>query len=127
MIRVQGKVTRLNINGDVSMSTINNGIGDTTLIGRVGVVCRDCSGGGGGSVDKYVKNITVNDWYIQNGYYQLDVNHNLDSSHPLIDIVDSNDKIFVHETEILDNNNLVFKVPLDPDCRFEGEAILIKV
>ena len=122
--RLFGKVTRLNLNGDVSTQTINNGVGDTTLIGRVGV---SCCNNGGGSVEKYVAVINLSDWYLQNNYYMLDINHNLDSNNPLLNIRSGNDLIQVHETAIIDNNNMQFRVPVSPDCRFTGEAVLVKV
>lgn len=84
----------------------------------------------GGSSETISKELSfvIADWILSAGFYILDLQHNLDS----LDVnnmiwENSSDQVQVDRVNILNNNNIRLYVAADPDCRFDGKAIIFKV
>ncbi len=68
----------------------------------------------------------LSDWLLIGGQYILDLQHNLETLSVTIDLYDpSDDLIMAGRTKILNTNNIRLFTSYDPDCRFEGKAIII--
>lgn len=121
-IRLQGQVSSLDINGSIDNKTINGGVGDSNLIGRItGCVTTTTN------TDGIVIEID-NNWVLNGDMYYKDINHNLNTLHPSITIREDNKNIIItHEVKSMSNNVLRLYVPSEPDCRFNGYISLVKV
>lgn len=70
----------------------------------------------------------ISDWVLMAGQYILDLQHNLESEKVNTELYDDSDnKVGVSRTNILNTNTIRLYTTLDPDCRFNGKIIIISV
>ena len=68
----------------------------------------------------------LGDWVLGAGFYTIDLQHNLESSNISTEVFDSNDEeIEVDRIKIINTNTIRVFTVADPDCRFEGKAIIV--
>jgi hypothetical protein len=69
----------------------------------------------------------VDDWILSAGNYILDVAHNLDSEKVNVAIWENNvTPVILDRINVVNNNTIRLYVTFDPDCRFDGRAIIFK-
>lgn len=70
----------------------------------------------------------VGDWQLIGGLYRLDLQHNLETLSITFDLFDDSGAFVIADrTEILNTNNVRLFTSVDPDCRFEGKAVIIGI
>jgi len=80
--------------------------------------------GASGYVPPVVYNFTINDWVLNAGQYELDITHSFNIKYPRVDIKDdADDELFINYIPIT-NNLIRLYLPLEPECRFNGKAIV---
>ena len=68
----------------------------------------------------------ISDWVLIGGVYRLDLQHNLESENITATIWDLTEIVDVDRITVYNTNTIRLFTSLDPDCRFEGKAILTK-
>lgn len=70
----------------------------------------------------------LSDWIASAGNYQLDIAHNLDSENINVMLWENgSEMVMVDRKSIINQNTVRLYVSLDPDCRFEGRAIIFRI
>jgi hypothetical protein len=67
----------------------------------------------------------VADWVLSAGLYQLDLQHNLESEDVSVEVYEGDTEISVHRIQIINTNTIRIYVTFNPDCRFDGKAIIL--
>jgi len=62
----------------------------------------------------------VGDWVLDGLFYVLSVEHGLESNKNNVEVWEDNKLVLVHGVEVVDDNNILLKVPAEPDLRFAG-------
>ena len=82
------------------------------------------SGGSSGTTVSFV----LSDWVLVGGVYRLDLQHNLETLNVLAEFFEnSNIQVFADRFEVLNTNTIRIYTTMDPDCRFEGKAVVVPV
>ena len=70
----------------------------------------------------------LSDWVLVGGVYRLDLQHNLETLNVLAEFFEnSNIQVFADRFEVLNTNTIRIYTTMDPDCRFEGKAVVVPV
>ena len=84
--------------------------------------------GGASASNGFQTTFVIADWVLSAGRYQLDIQHNLETD--LLNTYiweNSVSQVEVDRTEIINNNTIRLYVTYDPDCRFNGRIVIIKL
>jgi len=74
-----------------------------------------------------VVSFSIDDWEQTEGYYYININHNLNSLYTIVEILELNKVVYVDKIETIDQNTIRIYVPSEPDLRFNGSALIVKV
>lgn len=80
--------------------------------------------GASGFVPPLVSNFTINDWILNAGQYELDISHSFNIKYPRVEIKDDADNDIEIPYIPITNNLIRLYLPLEPECRFNGKAII---
>ena len=83
--------------------------------------CKSSGGGANGVTLPFV----IGDWTLSAGLYQLDLQHNLESEDVTVTLYEGANEVETHRTEIINTNTVRIYASADPDCRFNGKAIIL--
>jgi len=66
------------------------------------------------------------DWVLSSTDYYLLITHSLSSTAPIVNIIESTNKVMVNRIEAVDANTVKLWVPATPDLRFSGTVSVLK-
>ena len=73
------------------------------------------------SMNAIVFDFEVADWIINAGWNEVELQHNLETLHPTVEVKDGVDRVFVRY-ETTTTNTVTLFVPVEPDLRFVGSV-----
>lgn len=70
----------------------------------------------------------IADWVLMAGIYRLDLQHNLETLDVIVELFENNvTQVLADRFEVLNTNTIRIFTTVDPDCRFEGKAVVVGV
>jgi len=71
-----------------------------------------------------IKDFDINNWILNAGQYELDISHSFETKYPRVEIKDEADNDIESPYIPITTNLIRFYLPLEPECRFKGKAII---
>jgi len=68
----------------------------------------------------------ISDWVLESGSYYVDLQHNLESEDVFTNVSDLQEMVDVDRITVRNTNTVRLYVTYNPDCRFDGKAIITK-
>jgi len=77
------------------------------------------------ALQRYELDFDSTDWVLNGEYYEIQITHDLNSPFAMAKIEENGNNIYATTTKI-NENEMIMKVPREPDLRFTGRVIVLK-